>query len=232
MKTTHVQSTSDSVLPDESQVVDFLHQNTDFFRRHPILLAEMEIPHQSGSAVSLVERQIRVLREKNQHYETRLRDLIEAARDNQRLTQSLQRLAIHLFQADSLDDIIASVHGELRNYLGTDFVSLHLLGTAEQAAQQPERYLLQNDKSLEMFNKVIRDKRIQCGRMNEEQINILFADHASEVGSGAVIPLCDTDTFGLLAVGGNDPQRYHPGMGTDYLKLLGELVSAAIKAHV
>lgn len=232
MKIPQAHTASDTTLPDETQVVEFLNQNPDFFRRHPILLAAMEIPHQSGSAVSLVERQIRVLREKNQHYEARLRELIEAARDNQRLTQSLQRLAISLLQADSLDDIIATVHGELRNYLGTDYVSLRLLGSAEQAAQQPERYLLQNDKGLELFGKLMREKRIQCGRMNEEQIKILFAEHAAEVGSGAVIPLTDTGTFGLLAVGGSDPQRYHPGMGTDYLKLLGELVSAAIKAHV
>jgi uncharacterized protein len=229
---TQAQPTSEHPALDERQVMEYLKNHPEFFRLHPLLLAELNIPHPSGSAVSLVERQIRVLRDKNQLYEARLRELVDAARDNQRLTNSLQRLAVNLLLAEGLDDILATVTEELRAQLDTDFVSLHLLGNAEQAAQQPERYLSEDGAKLQSLGKLIADKHIQCGRMNAEQIHLLFANVATEVGSGAIIPLHNTETFGLLAVGGRDAQRYHPGMGTDYLKLLGELVSAAIKPYV
>lgn len=217
---------------DERQVTEYLKAHPEFFRMHPLLLAELNIPHPSGSAVSLVERQIRVLRDRNQHYETRLRELVDAARDNQRLTNSLHRLAVNLLLGDGLDDILATVTEELREQLDTDFVSVHLLGSTAQAEQQPERYLNEDGAKLKSLGKLIADKHIQCGRMNKEQINLLFGNDAAEVGSGAIIPLHSTETFGLLAVGGRDAQRYHPGMGTDYLKLLGELVSAATKLYV
>ena len=226
------QPTSEHPPLDERQVTEYLKDHPEFFRLHPLLLAELNIPHPSGAAVSLVERQIRVLRDKNQHYETRLRELVDAARDNQRLTNSLQRLAVGLLMTDGLDDILATVTEELREHLDTDFVSLRLLGTIEQAHNQPERYLTEDGANLQSLAKLISDKYIQCGRMNAEQMKLLFLDQATEVGSGAIIPLHNTTTFGLLTLGGRDAQRYHPGMGTDFLKLLGELVSAAIKPYV
>ena len=229
---TQAQSAANNAPLDERQITEYLKSHPEFFRQHPLLLAELNIPHPSGTAVSLVERQIHVLRERNQQYEHRLRELVDAARDNQRLTNSLQHLAVNLLLAEALDDILATVTEELRAHLDTDFVSLRLLGTLKQAAKQPERYLSEDGTNLQSLGKLITDKHIQCGRMNAEQIKLLFAHEAPEVGSGAIIPLHHTTTFGLLAVGGRDPQRYHPGMGTDYLKLLGELVSAAIKPHV
>ena len=229
---TQAQPSKDKPELEERQITEYLQSHPEFFRLHPLLLAELNIPHPSGSAVSLVERQIRVLREKNQHYETRLRELVDAARDNQRLTNSLQRLAVNLLLADELDDILATVTEELRQHLDTDFVSLRLLGTVSQTSQQPERYMAEDGAKLQSLGKLIADKQIQCGRMNAEQINLLFLHDADQVGSGAIIPLHNTSTFGLLAIGGRDAQRYHPGMGTDYLKLLGELVSAAIKPYV
>lgn len=229
---TQAQSAADNSPLDERKITDYLKAHPEFFRQHPILLAELNIPHPSGAAVSLVERQIHLLRERNQQYETRLRELVDAARDNQRLTNSLQHLAVNLLLAEELDDIIATVTEELRAHLDTDFVSLRLLGTSKQTANQPERFLNEDGANLQSLGKLIADKHIQCGRMNAEQIKLLFAENADNVGSGAIIPLHHTTTFGLLAVGGRDAQRYHPGMGTDYLKLLGELVSAAIKPYV
>jgi uncharacterized protein len=229
---TQAQTTADTLALEERQITDYLRSHPEFFRQHPLLLAELNIPHPSGTAVSLVERQIHLLRERNQQYEHRLRELVDAARDNQRLTNSLQHLAVNLLLADELDDILATVSEELRANLDTDFISLRLLGTLKQTAHQPERYLSEDGANLQSLGKLIADKHIQCGRMSSEQIKLLFADDAPEVGSGAIIPLHHTTTFGLLAVGGRDAQRYHPGMGTDYLKLLGELVSAAIKPYV
>jgi len=220
-------------LIDEEQVIEYLKEHTDFFIGHSDLLAEIEIPHESGSAVSLIERQLSVLRDKNKKLDHRLRDLMAAAHDNQRLNESLQQLTINLFMAESLDDVIATVIEELKGKLETDFVTIHFItGDAKKSEQQADRYLNTADSRLQLFSKLLEDKRIQCGRLSKEQIELLFGDEAEKIGSGAVVPLADANVFGLMGIGGRDEQRYHPGMGTEYLQKLAELVSAAIKRYL
>lgn len=228
--TNQAQAQNDIQLIDEDQVIEYLKEHNDFFIGHSDLLAEIEIPHESGSAISLIERQLSVLRSKNKNLDGRLRDLMTAAHENQRLNESLQQLAINLFMAESLDDVIATVIEELKSKLETDFVSIYFLtADSKKIKQQSERYLNDSDERLEPFRKLFEDKRIQCGRLSKEQIKLLFADDAKDIGSGAIIPLADTNVFGLMGIGGRDEQRYHPGMGTEYLQKLADLVSAAIK---
>ncbi|MDH5764562.1 MAG: DUF484 family protein [Gammaproteobacteria bacterium] len=228
--TNQAQAHDNTQLVDEDQVNEYLKSHPDFFIKNSALLADLKIAHESGTAISLIERQLSVLREKNRHLESRLKDLMSAARSNQRLNDSLQQLAINLFITDSLDDVIATVVEELKNKLETDFISIRFItGDSKKIKQQPERYISQKSKELGLFSKLLEDKQIQCGRLSEEQVSFLFSEDAAEVESGAVIPLADTEVFGLLALGGRDAQRYHPGMGTEYLQKLAELVSAVIK---
>jgi hypothetical protein len=231
--TTQVQSKQNEQELDEQQVIDYLIGHPDFFKQNALLLADMQIPHESGGAVSLIERQVSILRERNRQFEARLRDMVDAVHDNQRLNNSLHRLAVNLFMADGLDDVIAIVMEELRSQLDSEFTVIRLLSDdGKLLKNQPERYLPGNDPKLELFPRLIDEKRIQCGRLSEEQINFLFGDEADKVASGAVAPLCDTDTFGILALGSQDEQRYHPGMGTEFLQQLSDLVSAAVKHHL
>lgn len=221
-------------LPEEHQVVDYLMANPDFFLRHSPLLHDLEIPHESGSAISLVERQVSVLRDKNQHFEEKLREMVDAVHDNQRLHVSLHRLAVNLFDADSLDDILGVVDDELRHKLGTDFVyfRLHSENITPGNGLDEQTYVDQDDPVLQEYALHIEKNRIQCGQFSEEQIERLFKDDAQEVASAAIIPVCDSGIYGLIALGSRDEQRYHKGMGTDFLTSLADLISAAMRAHL
>ncbi len=230
---TQVQKKQNEQGLDEQQVIDYLMEHPDFFKQHEILLAEMEIPHESGTAVSLIERQVSLLRQKNKHFETKLREMVDAVHDNQRLNDSLHRLAINLFMVDGLDDVIGTIAEELRDNLDSEFTSIRLLSKDKKLlASQPERYVSEKDDHLNQFDKLIDEKRILCGRVTEEQIYFLFEADADKVNSAAVMPLANADTFGFIALGSADEQRYHPGMGTEFLKQLAELASAAIKPHL
>lgn len=222
-------------LPEEQQVVDYLMSNPDFFLGHAPLLHDLQIPHESGAAVSLVERQVLALREKNQEFENKLREMVDAVHDNQRLHLSLHRLAVSLFAADSLDDMLGIVDDELRHKLGTEFVYFRL--TTEKAmdissSEQGHTYVSQDDELLQSFDKQIVEKRIQCGRFSEEQISQLFMQDNSEVKSAAIIPISDAGIKGIIALGSTDEQRYHPGMGTDFLTSLADLISAAMQSNI
>ena len=231
--TTQAQSKQKEQELDEQQVIDYLMEHPDFFKQNAILLADMDIPHDAGGAVSLIERQVSILREKNRHFEAKLREMVDAVHDNQRLNNSLQRLAINLFMVDGLDDVIATVLEELRSELDSEFTVIKLI-TKDKALlkKQPGRYIKTDDVQLDSFSRLVEEKRIQCGRLTEDQIHFLFGDEAAKVASGAVVPLCNADTFGILALGSQDEQRYHPGMGTEFLQQLSDLVSAAVKQHL
>ncbi|HEY9051545.1 MAG TPA: DUF484 family protein, partial [Gammaproteobacteria bacterium] len=170
---------------DEQQVIDYLMEHPDFFAQNSLLLADLEIPHDAGGAVSLIERQVSILRKKNKHFETKLREMVDAVHDNQRLNESLQRLAVNLVMADDIEDVLAIVTEELRNRLSTDYVSIRLLTEDKKKVKdQPERYFLRNDAALECFDRSINDRKIQCGRLSADQIQVLFNQDAEHIASG------------------------------------------------
>jgi len=231
--TTQANAKQTESLVDEQQVIDFLIANPDFFIKNAHLLTDMDIRHETGTAVSLVERQISLLRGRNSHFENKLNEMVDAVHDNQRLNASLQRLAINLFMVDGLDDIIASIDDEIRNNLNTDFFSIVLITEdADLVEQQAERYVHVDDERLEEFRASIDEKRIQCGRFTTEQAQLFFASESEKPGSGAVVPIADAETYGLIGLGSKDEQHYHPGMGTDFLQHLSDLVSASIKPYL
>lgn len=232
---TQAEKPDENTLPDERQVVDYLMSHPDFFLHHAPLLHDLQIPHESGGAVSLVERQVLSLREKNQEFENKLRDMVDAVHDNQRLHVSLQRLAVSLFAADSLDDMLGIIDDELRHKLGTDFVYFRLTTEKPMELSRDEKghtYVAQDDELLQSFRKLIDEKRIQCGRFSDEQISELFMQDDTEVKSAAVIPVSDAGIRGIIALGSTDEQRYHPGMGTDFLTSLADLISAALQSYI
>ena len=229
MSTTQIQTKTSIDSVDEEQVIEYLLQHPEFFDANGLLLADIEIPHQSGQAVSLIERQVSVLREKNETYEKRLHDMVDAVHDNQRLNMSLQRLAIALLKADSQQAMIDAIQDELCNKLDTDKSAIYLFSDDEaQITANPERYISSKQQQLEIFGKQFKKKNIQCGRMTLEQIQFLFGDD-SEVASGALLPLVfNKKTIGLIGLGSYDELHYHPGMGTEYLQQLADLVSSAL----
>ncbi len=218
-------------LPDEQQVVDYLMENPGFFLQNSLLLNDLEIPHEAGGAVSLVERQVSVLRERNNHFEEKLREMVDAVHDNQRLHVSLHRLAVNLFDAYSMDDILGVVDDELRHKLGTDFVYFRLHSDEIIAAdnESSHTYVEKDDEVLQAFSILIEKSRIQCGHFTDEQMSQLFMGDADEVESAAIIPISNNGIFGLIALGSKDAQRYHAGMGTDFLSSLADLIGAAMR---
>lgn len=228
--TSQVQTKDNYTELEEEQVVEYLMRHPEFFENNALLLSDIEIPHESGQAVSIIERQVSVLRDKNKQFEERLREMVDAVHENQRLHLSLLRLSANMFRAKDLDAVIAAINYELCEKLDADNAVIRLLSDDAGLAKQT-LYLMSDDPQLELFGKLIEDQRIQCGRMTEEQINFLFGDD-SKVASGAILPLINGKTFGFIGLGSQDELHYHPGMGTDYLKQLSELVSAAIVSRL
>ena len=150
------------------QLISLLRENPDILHRHPELLTVLDVPHQSGSAVSLIERQVAVLREKVQTQDNRLCELMSVARDNERLATSRHNLALHLFAARDHDEVVSIVLDALSRELAADFAVIKLFSDDKEKVQQSAGLFVDaSDEALAAFKTMLEHKNTVCGKSTD-----------------------------------------------------------------
>ena len=215
----------------EQSVADYLHDHHDFFERHLDLLEELKIPHPSGSAASLIERQVRRLQEENRRIKGKLMQMVDNARDNDRITERMHGLALALLAADGVDEVAITVDDIFRNGFGADAVALRLLDPGGGGVEGINTPLLSADEFAPL-RPYLDKRRPDCERLSAKLLERLFGDDAVRIASTVVLPLAATRDYGLLVVGSEDERRFQPGMGTHYLERMADLVSHALSRHI
>ncbi|MGH8279267.1 MAG: DUF484 family protein [Gammaproteobacteria bacterium] len=213
----------------EETVSDYLTHHPGFFEDHTDVLLRLEVPHPTGHAVSLIERQVDVLRRQHRQMERKLLDLIEVARNNDALIERIHRLAIALLEGENLADRLYTVQDELRNRFGADEVSLFLVGTPPEADAGPARWFEPGTTDLEQFREFLDADNPYVGRLRTSQLEFLFGEQAEHIASAALVPLAARGKLGVLALGSQEAERFGPTLGTAFLARIGELVTAAIQ---
>ncbi len=212
---------------EEETVAHYLQQNPEFFENHLPLLARLRLPHARGSStISLVERQVEVLRERHAALEQKLADFVAVARANDAVAEKLHRFTRRLLRAQTRQSAIEQLEASLRE----DFDSFHsvLVLIGAQDAVVPQRFVRMasaDDVNLKSFESLFTSGKPRCGQARDSQREFLFAADAADIGSVALVPLGDHGALGLLALGSTDRDRFHPGMSTDFLARLADLIS-------
>ena len=219
----------------EQDVADYLRRHPDFFDGHPELLGTLRLSHDTGDgAVSLVERQVTVLRTKNAELERKLKDLIAVAKANDRLVAKIHQLAIRLMLASTLRHRLDTVEAVLREEFAADQAVLVLFGDPESADELYQgrflRVTSRDDPALRPFATFIKAKRARCGQMRDSQRDFVFGPDAAEIASAALVPLGEDVETGFLVIGSRNLDHFHPGKSIDFLERIGELVTVALEA--
>lgn len=230
-------------LIDEHTVAEYLRGHPDFFAEQAELLAELALPHPSGKAVSLVERQVSQLREQNQRLRQQLQNLVRNARNNEVLSERIHRMTLSLLQVNTLEGILSSLYERLRKDFEADAVTVCLLcgsGEVVLMAALDEglnvRHITHSD--LHNFDKILESNGPVCGRLTHRQMHYLFGDVAETINSVALIPLKTADTpqqqavLGIIGIGSHDTHRFQSGMGTVFLNQLADIVSTILRPHI
>jgi uncharacterized protein YigA (DUF484 family) len=226
-------SACEQQLTNDLELISLLRETPDILNRHSELLSILEIPHESGKAVSLIERQVVVLREQNQSQDNRLRELMDVARDNERLAQSRHRLALNLLSARDLSDVVSTVLDVLSNELAADYAVIKLFTSDKQRVENSAGLFVDGqDEDLSAFKTMLDHKNTVCGRSSVEQKKYLFGSEAHNVASAAIIPLVSGANLGLIGLGAVKSERFNTSMGVDFLSQIGELVSAAVAVQL
>ena len=223
----------DSVGITDEMLVDYLQQNPDFFNKHPSLLADLKIPHEHGGAVSLVERQVSVLREQHQQTRKRLHELIEIARQNEELARRMHKLALTLMDAAEPKEIFNTIYDNLKKNFHADRAVIRLFAEPSFVDSFPTDEFAGKEVAERSLFKTIIDKRMPLsGRMKHQQQVFLFGDDGNEIASSVMVPLHGNGWGGILAIGSFDAERFQPGMGVELLANLGEVLSFILKPWI
>ena len=224
----------DAAISEES-VHDYLQEHPDFFERNGDLLGSLRLPHVTGGTVSLVERQVSLLRQKDMKLERQLRELLEVARTNDMLAAKLHHLTLSLLGAKDLQQTLERIETALRAGFDADQSILVLFGDPKDFDDiRVGRFfevVQRDDNALKSFDTFLRSGSPRCGQVRDVQRDFLFGEGTDEVGSAALIPLGKTAEIGFLAIGSSDAERFHPAMSMDFLVRLGDLVSEALKRY-
>ena len=224
--------TTDTIKPaptiDAKAVADYLRAHPQFFAEYADLVAEIFVAHpHGGHAISIAERQIITLREKNADLEARMRELIRYGAENDTIGEKLHRSTLALFASPDLDTTLAVLYESLKDDFGVPQVAARLWGKVAEQSYLPE---------LAGTSREIRDYADElgspaCGAVAPYESRNWF-DVPDACRSFAFLPLRTSHTFGLLGLASDDPQRFYAGMGTVYLTRLGELVSVATARYL
>nr|VFK20706.1 MAG: hypothetical protein BECKLPF1236A_GA0070988_102722 [Candidatus Kentron sp. LPFa]VFK33883.1 MAG: hypothetical protein BECKLPF1236C_GA0070990_102285 [Candidatus Kentron sp. LPFa] len=232
-----LETTSEKVAIDSAAVLDYLQENPDFFVEHPDILELLKIPHPCGeNTISLIERQVLVLRDQMRKQREQFNELMENARKNETLSQQLHKLTLQLISHTSLDEVFSVLHDRLTADFTADAVEIRLfLAPRCTADWELKEFSDWNGMIPEVIQPLIdASGEPVCVQNRVSQMTCLFGEQATTFGSGMLMPLKGEDEriFGLLGIGSRDPKRFQHTLGTIFISQLGEIVSYIISPYI
>ena len=169
---------------NEQSVVDYLLEDKDFFTRHPKVLAQLTLPHQSGKTVSLVEHQVSILRERNMETRRRMNELIQAARTNDDIFAKTRSLTLALLEAQNLPALNEVLATHVLVDFEADFVCCHVID--DQDSLDHIRY---HRKEIPFTTLLNKDHAV-CTTLRRDELELIFPNSSHEdSGSAVIIPL-------------------------------------------
>jgi uncharacterized protein len=215
----------------EHKIADYLRSHPDFFERHPLLLLGLKLPHRTGgAAISLVERQVAMLRQRNSQLERQFKDLVAVAKQNDALVEKIHQLGLKLMRAADLPARLEQLETSLREDFAAERAVLVLFAETSPATAMREGFVKrvpQDDPLVSPFATFLRGARPRCGPLRDRQKNIFDGDEDS-MSSAAMVPLGEAASLGFLIIGSRNPDHFHPGKRMDFLARLGDLLSVAL----
>jgi uncharacterized protein YigA (DUF484 family) len=202
-------------------VLAYLGRHPDFFLRHEQVLCDLELPHRAGTAVSLVERQVSLLRERNIESRTRLNRLLEHARDNDELFTKTRQLVLGLLEARTLEQLAQTLMQSIRREFGVEHCRLLLVEDGDTHWSEGGERVMRGEAEATLKS-MFRPGKPIVGPLRPQERALLFAADAEAVHSAVMVPVGAEKPIALLAAGSSDARRFHGEMGTLFMEFIGD----------
>ena len=211
------------------EVAAWLRRHPQFLKQFPDLALSLVVPRDDGPAASLASYQLEVLRDKNRELSRRLQELFGNAQENERLAVRTHQLALALMRQGTAADTLRAMAASLAEDFNGDLVRIVLFERVEGLDDVDWLQVIgADDARLASFRDALADGEPICGRLHPDKHALLYGVRAEEVQSSALLPLSGV---GLVTVGSHDPNRFFPGMGTLFLRMMGEALAVALRRY-
>lgn len=209
------------------EVAAWLRRHPGFLKQFPDLALSLVVPRDDGRTASLASYQLEVLRDKNRELSRRLAELSANALDNERLAVRTHQLTLSLMRQDSYADSLRAMAASLSEDFNGDLV--RIVSFRPVAGMEDADWLQvrgEGEPEMQPFRDALREGEPLCGRLQAEKNAVLYGPRQDEVQSSALLPLSGV---ALVAVGSRDPNRFFPGMGTLFLRMMGQSLVVALE---
>ena len=202
------------------EVAQYLQEHPQFFEENIETLVQINLPHpHGGRTISLSERQLVALREKNKQLEKNLREMIATAKENDALQKKVHEFVISLFAGRDLISLQEMIPHLLRDIFAVPHTALRLWQISPPSA--------------EVLAFADAQEQPVCLHHAAHDSAGWFGESAAQLHSYAYLPLhAGSDTVGLLVLASEDKQRFYPEMGTVFLQRITEAVSSALHPYL
>src|SRR5690554_529819 len=152
------------------QVADYLRDNPDFFVDQDELLRTLTLPHDSGRAISLVERQVHLFREQRDTLRRELVELVSIARHNDRLFEKSKRLLLQVIEGRSRNVMPAAIDHGSGGAFRPDGASVLLFSNDElPGSGEGALHVVNADLAHRGLGSMLDAGRAVCGQVREKE---------------------------------------------------------------
>lgn len=209
------------------EVAAWLRRHATFLKQFPDLALTLVVPREDGPAASLASYQLEVLRDKNRELAKRLQELSGNAQENERLAVRTHQLTLALMKQGSAADTVRALAASLAEDFHGDLVRMVLFKPVDGLDDSDWlQQIAEGDTRLDGFRDLLGNGEPLCGRLHPDKNALLYGARADEVQSSALLVL---PGVGLVAVGSRDGNRFFPGMGTLFLRMMGEALATSLQ---
>ena len=210
------------------EIAEYLILNPNFFKENPEVLNSIEIVHDSGAAVSLIEKQVELLRSNYNSTTDKLIEILGIAKNNEDIFSLTKKLIISLIGTKNIEEIVSLLEKSFETDFGAK--SSRVVFFTEYPKNLPKKRVKNLSKANKLLRNVIKPGEIYCGVMDEDLVRFIF-DRKSIVTECALAPLNCNTLKGLIALGTDIPKKYDGNKDTLFLDFVSEVVSKLIDSH-
>jgi uncharacterized protein YigA (DUF484 family) len=229
-----VASTADTPNIDAAAVAAWLQQHPQFFHHHSALLLELSIPHETGKAISLLERQVALFRERQEHLQDQFHEFLTNAHANDNLFEKTRHLILALLRCNSLAAVVDVISERIKVEFSASASGLMLVN--EQGISSLPRVPAVTTAAVRTALGELYQRQVTyCGPLNQVQRELLFPQHPELLVSAAIVPIKLGDepmldsAMPLLLIASAEREHFNSSLDTLFLDFLGEVLAVHLQ---
>ena len=215
----------------DKEVAAYLLANPDFFVDRDRLLLKIQVPHKSKGTISLVEKQLDVIRDRQKKTRRQLKEFVENAERNKEIFDKSRKLILSMMAAKQSSEFFAALEKGLKRDFGCKANSLVVFGKPKQINHFTSR--IPAESARKYVGALMQSKVPTLGTLRPREQDFLFQDQSEKVKSAAVLTIRDKNKhLGMLAIGSSDMEYFTPDMDTLFINFIAETLGKLLPQHL